>query len=226
MQKQQTLSDISKLYPTDKDFTHNYYTRVYEEYFSIIRGDVKKLCEIGIGGFWPQANWVHGNSLKVWRDYFINAEIMGLDIQKYQINGDLSRITIDWLDQSKKDIVADYSSKLQNYDIILDDGSHNTYDQQITFAYFFKSLKSGGIYVIEDLHTSTEVYMPDKTKIWGWGNPEHTTPLDMLKTFKATGKIFSNVLSDEEMAYLNENIQSVDVFDEIKSSITSIIFKK
>lgn len=226
MEEIKTLSGISKLYPTDKDFTHNYYNRVYENYFSPIKSDVKKLCEIGIGGFWHDVNWIHGNSLKVWRDYFVNAEILGLDIQKYDISGDLNRIQIDWLDQSKKELVIEYSDKLIDYDIIVDDGSHNTYDQQITFAYFFKSLKSGGIYVLEDLHTNLEVKIPIKNNLWGWGNPDHTIPLDMLKEYQKNGKIISNVLTSEECDYLNNNIKSVEIFDENKESITSIIIKK
>lgn len=226
MTKKETLSEISKNYPTDKDFTHNYYNRVYENYFNPIRNDVKKVCEIGIGGFWDEVNWSHGNSLKVWRDYFPNSQVLGLEIQNYDINGDLSRISIDWIDQSKKDLVIEYSSKLFEYDIIIDDGSHNTYDQQITLAYFFKSLKSGGIYVLEDLHSSLEVVIPEKNNIWGWGDPNHTTPLHFLKEFQATGKIVSNVLTKDECDYLNDTIKSVEIFDEIESSITSIIYKK
>jgi hypothetical protein len=114
-----TLSEIAKIYPTDKDFTHDYYNKVYEKYFSPIKEDIKLVCEIGIGGFWKEVNWLNGNSLKVWRDYFTNAQILGLDINKPTDIEDLDRIDIDWIDQSKKDLVIEYSSKLHNYDIIL-----------------------------------------------------------------------------------------------------------
>lgn len=226
MEINKTLSEISKIYPTDKDFTHNYYNNVYEHYFSPIRFNVLKVCEIGIGGFWDEVGWSHGNSLKVWRDYFVNAHILGLDIQKYSISGDLNRIEIDWIDQSKKDVVIEYSSKLNDYDIIIDDGSHNTYDQQITFAYFFKSLKSGGIYVLEDLHTSIEVKIPFKNNLWGWGDPLHTTPLEMIKEFQERGSMSSNILTSEECEYLNNNIKSIEIFHVNDRSITSIIIKK
>ena len=46
------LSEIAKKYPTDKDFTHNYYETAYESALSSIREEVKLVCEIGIGGFW------------------------------------------------------------------------------------------------------------------------------------------------------------------------------
>jgi cellulose synthase/poly-beta-1,6-N-acetylglucosamine synthase-like glycosyltransferase len=38
--------------------------------------------------------------------------------------------------------------------IIIDDGSHHMDDQQISLYYLTKVLKSGGIYVLEDIHTS------------------------------------------------------------------------
>lgn len=220
-----TLSDISKTYPTDKDFTHNYYNGVYEGYFKNIKNEVKKLCEIGIGGFSSDLKWLPGNSLRVWRNYFINAEILGLDIVRHKLD-DLERITIDWLDQSKRDLVIEYSSKLNDYDIIIDDGSHNVYDQQITFAHFFKSLKSGGIYVLEDLHSSIEVNDPAKAKLWGWGEPGHITPLEMLNHFIETGKIISDDLTEEEKSYLEEHIKNVKIFHLGVTSITSIIIKK
>jgi hypothetical protein len=221
-----TLSELSKKYPTDKDFTHNYYNSVYENFFSPIKNDVKLVCEIGIGGFWGEMNWLPGNSLKVWRDYFTNAEILGLDIVKHENIDDLDRIQIDWIDQSKLDVVVDYSNKLNNYDIIVDDGSHNIYDQQITFAHFFKSLKSSGIYVIEDLHSSIEVNIPEKAALWGWGEPGHITPLEILEHFQKTEKIISDYLTEEEKQYLQDNIKSVEIFHIGPTSITSIIVKK
>jgi demethylmacrocin O-methyltransferase len=221
-----TLSEIAKKYPTDKDFTHNYYNAVYEQYFSPIKDDVKLVCEVGIGGFWEAVGWLPGNSLKVWRDYFPNAEILGLDIVKHDNLIDLDRITIDWLDQSKRDLVIEYSSKLNNYDIIIDDGSHNVYDQQITFAHFFKSLKSGGIYVLEDLHSSIEVNIPEKAQLWGWGIPGFITPLEILEHFEKTGEIISDNLDEEEKKYLQDNIASVKVFHNGPTSITSVIVKK
>lgn len=225
-----TLSEISKKYPTDKDFTHNYYNSVYEDAFKDMRENVKLLCEIGIGGFWKEVGWVPGNSLKVWRDYFPNAKVLGLDINLHEIT-DSERISLEWLDQSKRDLVIEYSRKLENYDVIIDDGSHNVYDQQITLAYFFKSLKSGGIYVLEDLHSSEEVEIPEKAKMWGWGVPGYVTPLELLDQFEKknnfdVGSLKPYSLTENELKYLEDNIKSVKVFRVGPTSITSVIVKK
>lgn len=226
-----TLSEISKKYPTDKDFTHNYYNGAYENVLSPIRNFVRNVCEIGIGGFWKEANWLPGNSLKVWRDYFPGAKILGLDIVEHKDIQDLDRIQIDWLDQSKRDLVIDYSKKLNNYDLIIDDGSHNVADQQITFAHFFKSLHSGGIYILEDLHSSIEVEIPEKAQLWGWGTPGYVTPLELLENYQKRGNFNvdsskPHVLTDEERQYLQDNVAKVEVFHLAPTSITSIIIKK
>ena len=219
------LSEIAKKYPTDKDFTHNYYEVAYESVLNPIREKVKLVCEIGIGGFWNEVGWVHGNSLKVWRDYFPNAEILGLDIKKYEIDN-LDRITTDWLDQSKKDLVMEYASKLKDYDLIVDDGSHNIYDQQITLAYFFKCLKPGGIYILEDLHSSIEVNDIEKAKFWGWGEAGHITPLQMLEHYMGSGEIISDYLDEDERLHLKKSIEDIQVFHIGPTSITAIIRKK
>lgn len=219
------MSQIAKKYPTDKDFTHNYYEAAYEAELSPIREDVKLVCEIGIGGFWNEVGWVHGNSLKVWKDYFPNADILGLDIKQYEISG-LDRIRTDWLDQSKKELVVEYAERLKDYDLIVDDGSHNVYDQQITLAYFFKCLKPGGIYIIEDLHSSIEVNDLEKAKFWGWGEAGHITPLQILEHHMATGEIIGDYLDDAEKSYLEQSIDKVEVFHIGPTSITSIIRKK
>lgn len=221
-----TLSDIAKKYPTDKDFTHNYYNAVYEQVFSPVRTQVQKLVEVGIGGFWGEVGWVHGNSLKVFRDYFENATIIGLDIQNYDIQDLGDRVIVDWIDQSKKELLVSYSEKIMGADIILDDGSHNTRDQQITFAQFMRCLKEKGIFVIEDLHSSIEVHNPEKVRIWGWGDPTKTTTLDMLETFQKTGKIVSDYITPEEATELESLIDSVEIFRVAETSITSVIRRK
>ena len=99
-------------------------------------------------------------------------------------------------------------------------------DQQITFAKLFKSLKSGGIYILEDLHTSLEVVMPEK-RVFGWGDPEKTITLNMLKGFMENKKIVSDYMSQEEVDYLNNNIESVNIYQSRPDwSITSVIVKK
>lgn len=221
-----TLNELAGLYPTDKQFEHDFYNRVYQNLFEPIKEDVTKFCEIGVKGLWNDRGWVNGNSLRVWRDFFTNAELLGLDIDPFDDSDLGPRVKVDYIDQSNRDQVIEYSSKLRDYDIILDDGSHVMLDQQITLAYFFKSLKSGGIFVCEDLHTSLEVEMPEKNNIWNWGIAGKTNTLQMLREFNSTGKIVSDYLTQEESEYLEQSIESVEIFDDKPTGITSVIRKK
>ena len=43
------------------------------------------------------------------------------------------------------------------YDIIIDDGYHGSKHQQISFNVLWDSVKSGGYYIIEDLHYQPEI---------------------------------------------------------------------
>jgi hypothetical protein len=216
------LIDIVGNYNTDKHYEHNYFNLIYNELFKEKQLEIKTFIEVGID---------KGGSLELWRDYFKNAEIIGLDInldmaKKYIGDDNLNRITLKNLNQSDENQLVEFSKKYENVDVILDDGSHKMFDQQITFAKLFKMLKSGGVYIIEDLHTSLEVVMPEKS-IFGWGDPNKTITLNMLKNYQKNNEIISDYMTKEEMEYLNENIQSIDIYQSrIDWSVTSVIIKK
>jgi hypothetical protein len=56
-------------------------------------------------------------------------------------------------DQSQRDQVRAVAAQLEpkSFDVIIDDGSHASFDQQMTFREFFPLLADGGWYFIEDL---------------------------------------------------------------------------
>jgi hypothetical protein len=216
------LLDISINYNTDKHFEHDYFNLIYNSLFKEKQLHIKRFIEIWIA---------QGGSVELWRDYFKNAEIVGCDItldlaKTYLGQHNLERIVLIELDQSSAENLEKFSQIYEDVDVILDDGSHKMKDQQITFAKLFKMLKTGGIYIIEDLHTSVEVAMPEK-RIFDWGDPNKTTTLDMLRTYQQTGNIVSNYLTQEEMEYLTQNIQSIEIYSSRPNfSITSVIIKK
>lgn len=216
------IMDMIDHYMTDKHHEHDFFNLIYNDLFKPLRETVNKFVEVGI---------YDGESIRLWRDYFINAQIFGLDINPNNADNKLGsinrdRLTLMRVDQSNIEDIESFVIQHNDIDVILDDGSHRMYDQQITFAKMFKSLKSGGLFIIEDLHTSLEVVMPEKS--WcGWGDPNKTITLDMLNQFNKTGKIYSDYMSEEEMDYLNENIESIEIYQSKPDwSITSVIKKK
>ena len=91
----------------------------------------------------------------MWEEYFPNADLHFIDItfDNVQYRSDRSRYYL--CDQNNSAQLLDFiQSSGGNFDVILDDGGH-TMSQQITsFCTLFPHVKSGGMYIIEDLHTS------------------------------------------------------------------------
>ena len=137
-----TLDEIALASGTDKHSLSHNYTCYYEIFLEPIRNDHINLLEIGID---------KGNSLRLWKEYFPNAEIHGIDIIDCSEHAD-DRIIIHVADQSKEDELFRFGQRFPQYfDIIIDDGSHQSGDMILSFEILFSYLKSGGIYVIEDL---------------------------------------------------------------------------
>ena len=130
------------------------YTPYYDKWFKD-RKDIDKLLEIGVGSYECMGrffkDYIIGASLFVWRDYFTNAHIYGIDINK-ECDIKEDRMTITIADQSNKKHLEKFISEHgENWDIIIDDGSHKTEHQIFSALFFLPYLNEGGIYVIEDI---------------------------------------------------------------------------
>ena len=214
--------------PIDKGTIHNgchSYTYFYDKLFTPLRDKPILMLEIGVCG---------GGSLKMWYEYFPKATIIGLDINdESELSND--RTYVFQLDQSNPKELENFveQCRLNNYtfDIIIDDGSHHMRDQQITLGHLFPLLKSKGIYVIVDLHTS----LVDN------GYPLYGKQLDIQENRKNTTLFYlmeslgSPYLNGEQNDYLNDNIETIDIHNRFNSkqepqfkfrSITSAIIKK
>lgn len=157
------LFEHHKGLPANK-FPHH--MEIYERLFNPML-DVAQLglLEIGLG---------HGGSLEIWRKYFgKQACIAGLDIQ------DLTGIKVDATifqgDQTDKSLLRRIASQCGPLHIIIDDGSHRTPDQQITFETLFPLLQDGGVYIVEDIHTSY------RTEFGGSGKHDPNNIIEFLK---------------------------------------------
>jgi hypothetical protein len=214
------LDLIMNKYGTDKRMIDNGYSTIYENYFSKIKDENLKILEIGI--FRPPGSWqgcVAGASLKSWRDYFVNSKIFGADWLDFS-DVDDDRIKTIIVNQEKREDLDKIINEFgDSYDIIIDDGGHSMLQQQLTLAKLFKSLKSGGVYVIEDLLTS--YIRPEEY------NRENTTEttLKILKDFNQDGRFKSDFMEEEEINYIIENIKEINIHMANHGEI-AFIFKK
>ena len=149
------LTELAQKWHTDKvisekEFSHDY-IHVYEHLLK--DKPVRKVMEIGLG--WPglmHRAYEAGASLRMWAEYFPEAEVYGLDIRPDALVNE-GRIHSYLCDQSN--IGSLLNAKLsvgENFDLIVDDGSHIPYDQALTASVFVPLLSETGIYVIEDVY--------------------------------------------------------------------------
>lgn len=137
-----TMSDCGG----DKGTAHSYID-IYDRYFQNTRHNIN-LLEIGV---------YQGHSLKLWSEYFVDSQIIGIDIDKTLLSFPEENFIVYECDAtSQKDI----NSIIPNieFDFIIDDGSHNIYDQISSFNILFSKLKNGGIYFIEDINNLNQDY--------------------------------------------------------------------
>lgn len=135
----QQFANFLNRYDTDKATRHSY-DLVYGDLLPQLKDSAKNVLELGIGG-----------SLLAWRDYFQNAEIVGIDTNAKKLITGEKRITTLCLDACSMNVLS-YSKKRNiKYDLIIDDASHSIGEQLISLFLLFNELKSGGFYVIEDV---------------------------------------------------------------------------
>ena len=178
--------DYSK-YKTDKVACHGYMPH-YERIFADLRKKPIKLLEIGV---------MEGHCLVMWRDFFAKgSEIQGLDFHCTPLDREaLKEIKVHDVD------VLEWDTD-EMYDIIIDDASHDAHEQIETIMKLWKNIKSGGIYVIED------VPYPDKVR-------------DGLKDFISQPKVQFEEVEGDNPRLPDDRLF---VFSRKRKGITSLTF--
>ncbi len=181
------LSELCELYGSDKGFVNiekktpydwdpHAYSIIYNNLFSHCRENIKLVFECGIGtnnlNFESNMtlNGKPGASLKMWKDYFVNAQIFGADIDRNILFKEdrIETYHVNQLDQES--IIKMWNNiKKKDFDLIIDDGLHNYKAALTLFLNSYEKLKKGGIYIIEDvdfeyldqLKKALEIYNPE-----------------------------------------------------------------
>lgn len=219
--EQENLNDIfNRHLPTKQG--HNYLP-LYQRHFEANRLNVKKILEIGVES---------GTSLRMWSEYFPNAEIYGFDIEPECKLCETDRIKVIIGDQCSE---TDMEMLPNGFDIIIDDGLHSIKSQLSCFEFLFKNkLSETGIYVVEDVIGATKVleffnnlallnnYWPggEPGSIWSSMNSfDDFLKKDMNKKNENPVPINSKVkktsnLSEEDIYYI-KNVLGVSIYRHI-----------
>jgi hypothetical protein len=150
----------TRLYGGTDKWLHGY-TDHYATHLRPYRWRRNRILEIGVGGY---ESLSPGGSLRLWRDYLPRSQVVGLDINDKEVDlGPSVRFVRG--DQTDVDALSRAVAALDGSPtIVIDDGSHLVEHAATSFEFLFPLLSAGGLYVIEDLHTS---YLPD----WGGSFP-------------------------------------------------------
>ena len=147
------LCELAEKHHTDKGPYHGY-TPVYHELLNGRRESTRRVLEVGIGyaGRGHTPFWPFGASLKMWEEYFPGAVIYGVDIAP-EVMINQGRIHSSLCDQSRASSLIDTAERLGgDFDLIVDDGSHELEHQILTVNILLRYLKPNGIFVIEDVN--------------------------------------------------------------------------
>lgn len=166
-------SELAKLFfAHDGRLIHKWthYFPHYERHFGPYRGAPVRMLEIGV---------FQGGSLELWRKYFgPDAVIYGIDVDPVCADRVSPPNQVRIGSQEDPDFLRAVVAEMGGLDIVLDDGSHIGRHQRAGFASLFPALRKGGVYAIEDLHTS---YWPGPSGVEG-GYRRAGTGIELVKT--------------------------------------------
>jgi hypothetical protein len=189
---------------------HYGYLKHLETFLTPLRHKPIKVLEFGI---------LDGSSLKMWKEYFPSAQIIGADILEECSQFEEERIKVCIGNLDDPDFVSRLLSENGPFDFIIDDAGHTMSQQQNLFIKSFPCLNDGGLYVIEDLHTSY-------WKIFDGGIGKPDTTINFLKqltdglqytAFKEndldkTYEVHCPNFSSDPISYFEENIYSIQFY--------------
>lgn len=96
-----------------------------------------------------------GGSIPMWLDYFPDGSTLTfIDIDSackiHEVEGTNVRIG----NQADPAFLAELAAEFGPFDVVLDDGSHISAHQTASFEHLWPHVKNGGLYMVEDCHTS------------------------------------------------------------------------
>jgi hypothetical protein len=209
-----SLNDLFNFFNSDKGDLYEYqynhpsknnkakvqahgYAKFYDNYFKNIKNEKLNILEIGS---------FYGNASASLFFYFRNSFLYAADIFPDLFRYKSKRVTSFFVNSSEEDSIKnDIIAKKIEFNIIIEDASHSFKDQIISLFLLFKSLKSEGLFIIEELD------FPDTRKDMNLED-EHPTLREILDKIKTGLDFYSEYISLEDKKYFMENFDSIEVF--------------
>jgi cephalosporin hydroxylase len=135
---------------TDKNTTHSYLP-LYQKLLINKKETAKNVLEVGIAA---------GGSIKLWSDFFVNANVYGLDLMNNEnvwegINNKEKIILYTSTDAYNDDFfINNFLNKNIKCDFMLDDGPHTLESMKQFIKLYSQIMTDDGILIIEDVQSS------------------------------------------------------------------------
>lgn len=155
---------------------------------------------------------------------------MGWDINSFPLGCFGEHIKTKVVDQESSSQMVQAVTLPQGvsmFDVIIDDGKHSMKAQQTTLGTLWPYLNDGGIFIVEDLHTS----LPNDPHEWAGGGcrPDFSnSSLVALLDLQERGTFTSEYMTPEEIGNITSSLEFCHVID-VKGDerhITAILKKK
>ena len=144
--------------PYNRKLHRHPYTSIYNLIFNNLKHKKFNFAEIGI---------LHNKSIKMWREFFPNAIIYGFEFDEDLIrNAKLEKLrNVFYKKIDVKDIISiktSFKKTRKTFDIIIDDSTHNYFDQINIIKNTLPYLNTGGILIIEDIPKNKKEYSEER----------------------------------------------------------------
>jgi hypothetical protein len=204
------LTSLANTFGTDKGNTVGHahgYAQLYSFLFEQFRREQFSMLEIGLlrGGIEAGADVDRiarqAPSVHMWLEFFPRCHCYGFDLSDFSsvakdrftfIRGNLS---------SSEDLDA-LAARLPPLRLLLDDGSHASFHQQLALLKLFDKVESGGFYVIEDFHWQP----PFESEL-----PACQKSADVFENFLTSGELKIDFAPSELTAAIAAQIRNVFV---------------
>ena len=193
-------SDKANIFRIRNDKGHGF-SKFYTNYLHNLRN--KKLNILEIGSY-------AGSSAAAFSKYLPNSKVFCFDInisnfKYFSKNIEVFGVDINNINKVKKILQKIFlKNNFENFDLIIDDGSHKLSDILLGLNFFFKYLKNDGIFVIEDyMHPN---YYETNRDI------DHIFIDELLQNLREKKTFSSSKISFHDQKYLIEKIKEINTF--------------
>ena len=148
----------------------------------------------------------YGNASASLFFYFKNSFLYAADIFPDLFRYKSKRINNFFVDSSEElSIKKNIINTTIMFDIIIEDASHSLKDQIISLFLLFKKIKSGGLFIVEELD------FPDTRKDMNLNN-EKPTLREIFKKIKKNEFFDSKYILPEDKKYFLKNYSAIEIF--------------